>query len=221
MGGLNEIRHLVVLMMENRSFDHMLGYLKADGRLASDVDGLDPAVHGNPWPDGEWEPVRPMAGRFLHHKVQDPGHLADDVRAQLADGMQGFLRNYVEVLERNKRDWDAKRRGPLPPDDELWKNAVLGYQRAEDVPVYDWIARNFVVCDRWFSSVAGPTWPNRMYATTGGIAPLAKNTPKLPGVLKKVVGDAPIYEGTAFTAYLHRDQWRWYSFDPATLRLID
>src|SRR5215203_7124926 len=99
--GLLKINHLVVLMMENRSFDHMLGYLKADGVVPA-VDGLDAAVHGNPWPDGTFEPVKPMAGRFLHDKVQDPGHGATDVKQQLQDGNQGFLRNYVEVLERNK-----------------------------------------------------------------------------------------------------------------------
>jgi len=219
-GNLDKIEHIVVLMMENRSFDHMLGYLKADG-VNNDVDGLDPSIHGNLWPDGKtFEPVKPIGDRVFHHKIQDPGHGADDVAEQLADRNGGFLRNYVKALNRHKLDW--KRKGkPVPPDKDLPPEAILGYQQADQVPVYDYIARNFVVCDRWFSSVAGPTWPNRLYATCGGTAPLAKNTPSLPRLLKKVVGSAPIYDGTAFTAWLHRDQWRWYSFDPATLRLID
>jgi phospholipase C len=224
VSGLAEIKHLVVLMMENRSFDHMLGYLKADGRLATEVDGLDPATHGNPWPDGEWEPVRPMDGRFLHHKVQDPGHSGSDVKAQLAGGMQGFLRNYVEVLARNKERWVKDKKGRLPPDDQLWENAVLGYQQAHEVPVYDWIARNFVVCDRWFSSVAGPTWPNRMYAMTGGpgIADETLGLPGwLPGFMKTKVKQAPFYKSRAFPRWLEKDQWRWYSHDPATLRAAD
>jgi phospholipase C len=86
---LKEVRHLVVLMMENRSFDHMLGYLKADGVL-SDVEGLDPDVHGNRrTAGGEIEYVQPMKGRYLHHKVQDPGHGAEDVREQMDGGMEG------------------------------------------------------------------------------------------------------------------------------------
>jgi phospholipase C len=217
---LGKIEHFVVLMMENRSFDHMLGYLKADG-VDDEVDGLDPKEHGNAWPDtGRFEPVAPIGERVFHHKIQDPGHSADDVAEQLKDRNGGFLRNYVKVLERRKATWrkDGKR---VPPDRELPPEAILGYQRAEQVPVYDYVARNFVVCDRWFSSVPGPTWPNRLFATTGGIANLAKNAPDVSRPLRKLVGNAPIYDGTAFTAFLHRDQWRWYSFDPATLRLID
>ena len=220
---LAKVKHLVVLMMENRSFDHMLGYLKADDVLPN-VDGLDPAVDGNPRKKGgEIELVRPMGSRFVHHKVQDPGHGAADVREQMASGMQGFLRNYIKILARNKKAWDPKK-GKLPPDSELWDDVVLGYQRAEDVPVYDYIARNFVVCDRWFSSVAGPTWPNRMYAMTGGVPPADEDL-GLPGwvpdFLKKRIKDAPLFLGKAFPRWLRQDQWRWYSHDPATLRAAD
>jgi phospholipase C len=214
---LAKINHLVVLMMENRSFDHMLGYLKADG-VVPEVDGLDPGVHGNPWPNGDFEPVKPMAGRFLHHKVQDPGHGATDVSKQLEDGNQGFLRNYVEVLKRNK-DRAKAAKTLVPPDDQLPENIVLGYQQAEDVPVYDYIARNFLVCDRWFASLPGPTWPNRLYAVTGGSGPKADL--ELPGWLANKVKDAPIYDRQAFVRWLRPDDWRWYSHDPATLRAID
>ena len=220
---LNKVKHLVVLMMENRSFDHMLGYLTADGVL-SDVDGLDPSRHGNPRKaGGELEPVRPMAGRFLHHKVQDPGHGAADVKEQLAGGMQGFLRNYIKVLDRNKKAWRKDKKGRLPPVSELWDDVVLGYQQAHEVPVYDYIARNFVVCDRWFSSVAGPTWPNRMYAMTGGVPDKDDlGLPSwVPDFITSRVGGAPIYKGKAFPRWLRQDQWRWYSHDPATLRAAD
>ncbi len=221
---LSKIDHLVVLMMENRSFDHMLGYLSADGVLA-DVDGLDPAVHGNPSPGGRgMEFVKPMNGRYLHHKVQDPGHGVEDVKEQLDGGMQGFLANYAKVLKRNKAEWRRKNKGELPPDEQLWDDIVLGYQQANEVPVYDYLARNFVVCDRWFSSVAGPTWPNRLYAMTGGV-PSADEDLDLPawvpGFIKRKVRDAPLYKGRAFPRWLRQDQWRWYSHDPATLRAAD
>jgi phospholipase C len=222
-GNLDKIKHLVVLMMENRSFDHMLGYLSAD-RVLADVDGLDPGVHGNPRPGGGMQHVAPMNGRYLHHQVQDPGHRAGDVKEQLAGGMQGFLSNYIKVLERNKKAWKAKDKGDLPPDKDLWDDVVLGYQQAHEVPVYDYIARNYVVCDRWFSSVAGPTWPNRLYAMTGGM-PEADDTLDLPswipGFVKRKVKEAPLYKGKAFPRWLKQDQWRWYSHDPATLRAAD
>src|SRR5205814_1999562 len=47
---------------------------------------------------------------------------------------------------------------------------VMGYYTAADVPVYDHLAREFAVCDRWFSSVPGATWPNRLYAICGRAA---------------------------------------------------
>jgi hypothetical protein len=75
------------------------------------------------------------------------------------------------------------------------------------------------VCDRWFSSVAGPTWPNRLYATTGAIADRVHV--ELPGELGKALREAPIHDGKAFTRWLKKDHWRWYPHDPATLRLID
>jgi phospholipase C len=216
-----KIKHFVVLMMENRSFDHMLGYLAVEG-LPGDVDGLDPGRDGNRRaPDGEFEPVRPMAGRHLHHKVQDPAHGAADVAEQIRDGMGGFLANYVKVLGRQKAEWNADKGGPLPPDDELWDDVVLGYQEAEDVPVYDYIARNFVVCDRWFSSVADATWPNRMYAMTGGTAPRAMVPDWIPGWLRGRLHEAPLFDGEAFPRWLRPDQWRWYSHDPASLRAAD
>ncbi len=44
---------------------------------------------------------------------------------------------------------------------------TVGYYDAGDVPVYEHLAREFAVCDRWFSSVPGATWPNRLYAISG------------------------------------------------------
>jgi phospholipase C len=218
---LNKVQHIVVVMMENRSFDHMLGYLKADKVLPETeaIDGLDPAVHGSPWPDGTMEHVKPMGNRTLHHKVQDPGHGVDDVKQQLADGNTGFLKNYIKVLDENKARWAAKKK-PVPPDDALPPEVILGYQQAINVPVYDWIARHFVVCDRWFSSLAGPTWPNRMFAMTGGTGPKDLGI-ELPGWLADKLPDAPIYNRPAFVRWLRQDAWRWYSHDPATLRAAD
>ena len=46
----------------------------------------------------------------------------------------------------------------------------MGYYDGEDVPVYDHLAREYAVGDRWFSSVPGATWPNRLYALAGQAA---------------------------------------------------
>jgi len=208
---LDKIERIVVLMMENRSFDHMLGYLTQAGM--PEVEGLT-QEHGNPLADGTFEPVRPMAGRAFDVKAVDPGHGHKDVEVQLRDRNQGFVGNFVDCYARHNGKY------PPPPGFEFDPTLVLGYQEAKDVPVYDWIARNHVVCDHWFSSVPGPTWENRLFATTGGLADQAP--PKLPGgVLAEQMKNLPIYEGKAFTRWLDGDDWRWYSHDPASLRLID
>lgn len=209
IANLYKIDQIVVLMMENRSFDHMLGYLKQDGM--PEVEGLT-EEHGNQH-EGEFVPVWPLHEQAFDLKALDPGHGFKDVKAQLEGGNQGFVKNFVESFER------LRIKHPPPADFEFDPTLVLGYQTAETVPVYDWIARNHVICDHWFSSVPGPTWENRLYAITGGIAP--KAPPDLPGDLEEPLEDLPIYDKPAFTRWLADDAWRWYSHDPATLRAID
>ena len=201
---LAKIDHVVVLMMENRSFDHVLGYLKLDD-VRTEVDGLEASM-GNEDTAGRFHRVRPLGRRKIDLKVLDPGHGPADVREQIAGGaMSGFLKNYVKAYERNSEE------SPLPPGRSFDPTLVLSYLRAEDVPVYDYLARSFQVCDRWFSSVPGPTWPNRLYAATGGSDGTTAN--RRP----------PIYDLDAFVRKLDAEDvsWRWYSHDPGTLRAID
>jgi phospholipase C len=102
----------------------------------------------------------------------------------------------------------------------------VGYYARRHLPTYDFLARNFCVCDAWHSSVPGETWPNRLFALAGREGPKA-----LPGPLKplpavftgqlRLLTEAPIYTVEAFTRRLADEQWRWYSYDPATLRAAD
>jgi len=82
------------------------------------------------------------------------------------------------------------------------------------VPVYDHLAEEFAVCDRWFASVPGSTLPNRLYALCGVAAGSRDDRP---------LHVPPLYHQPSFTRHLdaHRISWRWYSFDPGTLRLAD
>lgn len=201
---LTKIDHVIVLMMENRSFDHVLGYLKLDG-VRPQVDGLE-ADMGNEDAAGKFHKVRPLGRRKIDIKALDPGHGPADVREQIAGGaMAGFLKNYVKAFERNSEG------NPPPEGFEFDPTLVLSYLRADDVPVYDYLARSFQVCDRWFSSVPGPTWPNRLYATAGQSGGTTSN--RRP----------PIYDLATFVRKLDADDvsWRWYSHDPGTLRGID
>jgi phospholipase C len=191
---LDKIDHIVVLMMENRSFDHMLGYLSLQGR--ADVDGLQAGFSNEQ--GGQTYPVHHLSSTAV---AVDPDHSADAVDLQLGGTeMDGFVASYAKTL--------ADRGGEEDP------GAVMGYYDAADVPVYDHLAEHFVICDRWFSSVPGATWPNRLYALCGRAARSRDDLPlNLP----------PIYNQPSFVRHLnaHEVSWRWYSFDPGTLRLAD
>src|SRR4051812_21642951 len=222
---LRELKHIVVVMMENRSFDHMLGYLKRD--QMTDVDGLD-GTEVNHDKDGREIRVHAFdaeanivqrTGVALQKRL-DPDHSPHGVGVQVGPGYtqggplnHGFVRNFAETRK--------------PADNvgsDLW-NVPMGYYTSKDVPVYDYLARQFCVCDRWFASIPGDTWPNRLYATTGRQAPRVtadpfwKSITSLPPL--KRLASMPLYDIPAFTRQLDDQQWRWYSHDPATLRLVD
>jgi phospholipase C len=213
---LAAVKHIVVLMMENRSFDHMLGYLMRDGMpdvngLTGDEVNLD--ATGNPYPVFEFP-----AGETAFHKPGepfdqslDPCHGSGCVREQISDSNGGFVRNFI--AEKNP-----------PPE---WRGLPMGHYTAEHLPVYDHLARNYCVCDAWHSSIPGDTWPNRLFAMA------AREGPKVEAeklhFLQHLVGsslwntikNAPIYDQQAFTRQLADAQWRWYAHDPATLRCAD
>ncbi len=78
----------------------------------------------------------------------------------------------------------------------------MAYHTAEQLPVYDYLAERFCVCDKWFCSVPGATMPNRCYAVAGTSGGLVDNhSPTRP------------YYLSSFVRHLHPDQWRWYSHD--------
>ena len=126
----------VVLMMENRSFDHYLGALRlAEGR--TDVDGLT-GTEGNPTINGMNVPVHLLED----FTPADPPHGWDACHAQWNDGLNdGFVREHAGSSEAD----------------------VMGYHVRSQIPVAYALADHSAICDRWFSSVMGPTWPNRFY----------------------------------------------------------
>jgi phospholipase C len=194
---LDRIEHIVVLMLENRSFDHMLGYLSLEGGR-DDVDGLKDGMQ-NEYGGAPYPPRRLKAGALLT-KDHDPDHSGGATTKQINSGaMDGFVASYAETLQK---------RGVSVDDAGL----IMGYHNAEDLPVYDHLAREFCVCDRWHSSVPGATWPNRLYAVSGKAD--GSRDDKTP---------APLYDNKSFVRHLDAADvsWRWYSFDPATLRCVD
>jgi len=194
VANLAKIEHVVVLMLENRSFDHMLGYLSLNGGRP-DIDGLRPEFANEH--QGRIYPVHHL---YTTTVEVDPDHSASAVDVQIADGtMGGFAASLAATLvSRGIQDGDPA--------------LVMGYYNGADVPVYDHLAEEFAVCDRWFSPVPGATWPNRLYSLCGRAAGSRDDPPPhLP----------PMYHQPSFVRHLdaHGVSWRWYSFDPSTLRL--
>ncbi len=102
----------------------------------------------------------------------------------------------------------------------------MGYYTGKDLVTYDHLARTYCVCDAWHSSIPGDTFPNRLYAVAGQDPgpvwdedPLIQALTKLP-FLDKLRG-IPLADAKAFTRWLGDEQWRWYSYDPASLRGMD
>jgi phospholipase C len=220
---LKQIKHIVVLMMENRSFDQMLGYLTHNGM--PEVRGLD-GSESNPDDTGqehkvfEWgpqdtsfHPLQDPTG-----KVLDPCHGKDCVADQLRGGNRGFVTNFIAT----RKDKDGN--PTIVPEE--YHGLPMGFYGAQHLPMYDFLARNYAVCDAWHSSVPGDTWPNRLFALAGREGPraLASLLQRIEGEIKhklKYLDNAPIYDVEAFTRQLDVRQWRWYSHDPATLRAAD
>jgi phospholipase C len=193
---IEKVDHVVVVLLENRSFDHVLGYLSLTGRRP-DIDGLRSGFTNEH--QGRTYPVHHLDTTALD---VDPDHSADAVDEQVAGGsMGGFVANTAATLAG---------RGVEHGDPAC----VMGYYDGADVPVYDHLAEEFAVCDRWFSSMPGATLPNRLYALCGVAA--GSRDDRLPAV-------PPLYHQPSFVRHLdaHRISWRWYSFDPGTLRLAD
>jgi phospholipase C len=225
LANLEKVGHIVVVMMENRSFDQMLGYLQNDGM--AEVEGLAGAK-ANPGPDGsavepfEWGPGETMPPTPPGHKpkILDPCHSPGCVKEQLADGNTGFVRNFAKTRA------EEGKAVALTPE---FLRVPMGHFGAGHLPVYDHLARNFCVCDAWHAAIPGDTWPNRQYSIAGMAGePVSEHPGFLHELLEKLkglgvgnLGSLPIFDDRAFTRELADEQWRWYSHDPATLRGID
>jgi phospholipase C len=150
--GTDNLKHIVVLMMENRSFDHMLGFAQSaawpiDG-LAGDESNADSA--------GATVQVSNDAS-YAGDLTPDPGHSGFDTLTQLYGdaqssatqnpSMSGFVRSYEGKT-----------------GNEQAAHRIMKCFSPQRLPVLTRLAQQFCVCDRWFSSLPGPTFPNRAFA---------------------------------------------------------
>jgi phospholipase C len=127
--------HVVLVTMENRSFDHLLGWLPgADGKQA----GLS-----YPGRDGKTHPTHHLTD-FQGCAFSDPDHSYEGARAEYNDGRcDGWL------LAGNNDEYS------------------IGFYQHADLPFLGAAAPAWTTCDRYFSSILGPTYPNRIYQHAG------------------------------------------------------
>ena len=141
------IQHVVVLVLENQSFDRLVG-------LTPGVDGVTPlALRSNPDTLHHTQVVQNPAATATDYKPahmdHDPKHDYQDVRQQIGSGCAGFVDNFLHNYPKgNPRE-------------------IMAYYDAGYLPTLNTLARQFVICDRWFCSVPGPTWANRFFINTG------------------------------------------------------
>jgi phospholipase C len=141
------VDHILILMQENRSFDHYFMKLPEHGQ--PDVE-VAPASYTNP--DAKGMPIAPFhATRYCE---VDTNHEWDGSHQEYDDGkMDGF------VLA-NDNSGTAP---PHPLSDSMSGARALGYFDDTDLPFYYWLANEFSIADHYHCSLLGPTWPNRMY----------------------------------------------------------
>jgi phospholipase C len=160
---LNLVKTIVIVMMENRSFDNLLGYLSLPPQSRANVEGLGKFAG---WENKfasvyKGDRYRPFVLSDPYDAIDaDPPHERDPIVLQMGKAvggkfpMDGFVANYATAK-------GAK--PPVPGSDP----PVMGYFTAEQAPVTDFFAREFAICDHWFSSLPAGTQPNRLMAMSG------------------------------------------------------
>ena len=162
---MRKIEHVVVLMLENRSFDCMLGFLYPKSAAFDGLDGSE----SNPWhkPGGGVEEIPVWNSPVIAPESactpdRELGELFADINMQLfglhptPDGrpnMSGFVDNFMRQPPEQGRLPDPK--------------AVMHCFTPAQVPVLSQLATAFGVCDRWHASAPCETWPNRYFAHAG------------------------------------------------------
>jgi phospholipase C len=178
MQAKDKIDHVVVLMLENRSFDSMLGRLYSREERP-EFDGV-PAGAFNIANDVRYEAWTSDPGdgtSTFFIPTPDPQESFDHMTAQIfgvgrhppsAPDMSGFAQDYAGVPGSNPRD------------------VMHGYTPAQ-LPVMSKLARFFAVSDRWFASAPNQTWPNRFFAHTATANGYVNNNPIHPPYMMETV----------------------------------
>jgi phospholipase C len=180
------VEHVVVLMLENRSFDHMLGYLPHAGALSGDESNpLDPLD-----PDSERVHVTDQA---TYVSAIDPAHDFVSVTGQLFGHqdrvldpapMNGFVKACIEQAQ----------------GDVAIGKQIMDCFDPDKLPALRTLAEEFCLCTQWFSSIPGPTWPNRFFVHAATSDGMITNDAKHDYGMQTIY-DSLAAEGLSWTIY--------------------
>jgi phospholipase C len=163
------VQHVFVLMLENRSFDHLLGFSNITGTdvrtgASTAVEGLTNGVYAN---DAGGQPYVASPGAPFALDV-DPGHSFNDVLEQLC----GNPAKYVSGSDYPARNMSGFASNFVQHSGGKQVGNIMACFGPEQLPVLNALAKEFCVCDHWYSSMPGPTMPNRFFvhaASSGGL----------------------------------------------------
>ncbi len=154
-----DAEHIVILMQENRSFDHMFGALRGV-RGFNDPRAMRLPNNNRVWlqTSGAGEVYAPFRFDIKDTKITWMGSLPHSRKSQVGARNEGRMDNWLE----------AKKPGD---DDYAHMPLTMGYYTREDIPFYYALADAFTVCDQNFCSSLTPTDPNRLYFWSGTVRP--------------------------------------------------
>ncbi|MBV9499647.1 MAG: alkaline phosphatase family protein [Acidobacteriaceae bacterium] len=130
------IEHIVIVTLENRSFDHFLGWLPGAAGIPSGLSFKDAS--------GAVHPVYALNGDYTGcgHPIPDNSYGTPNITAYDAGAMDGFLR---------------------VPGNDIYS---IGYYGAPDLPFLAALAQTYITCDHWFAPILAETFPNRIFLLT-------------------------------------------------------
>ncbi|OVA02927.1 Phosphoesterase [Macleaya cordata] len=199
------IKTVVVLVQENRSFDHMLGWMRS---LNPEINGVT-GTESNPLSTTDPNSNRIYFGDRSEHVDPDPGHSFQAIYEQLfgvkweVSSSSSSTANKIPTMEGFAQQAESEQKG--------LSDTVMNGFKPESVPVYKELVSEFAVFDRWFASVPASTQPNRLFvhsATSHGA--ISNDTKKLiEGFPQKTIFESLDEDGYSFGIY--------FQYPPSTL----
>ena len=169
MAGLDSIDHVVLVMLENRSFDHMLGFLYPKSDNFEGLDGTESNLDADGNEARVFEITSGMQNAY-YFPLANPAEGYQATNNQLFSSAtpptsgqaanDGFVTSFARELQAPAHPLDPKLVGAVAA-------SIMGIYAAETLPVLSGLAKGFAVCDGWFASVPTQTFPNRAFAVAG------------------------------------------------------